>query len=90
MGQEGNWIKVHYADKVGYVHKKYATAMAFMSVGEDIKAVQTRLKALRYYTGAIDGKCGPLTAKAIVAYQIAKKLEVDGICGPKTWASLFA
>lgn len=90
MGQTGDWVKVYYASKVGYVHKKYVTPMAYMSVGEDIKAVQTKLKALRYYTGAIDGKCGPLTAKAIAAYQTAKKLAVDGICGPKTWASLFA
>jgi len=90
LGQEGDWIKVHYDDKIGYVHKSYVKAMSVMSVGDDIKAVQTRLKDLGYYKGSIDGKCGPKTAEAIVAYQIAKDLEVDGICGLKTWASLFA
>jgi peptidoglycan hydrolase-like protein with peptidoglycan-binding domain len=55
--------------------------------GDDVKAVQKALKAAGFNPGDIDGVYGPMTAAAVVAYQMAMKLVVDGIVGPKTWAA---
>ncbi len=52
------------------------------------KDIQTALKKAGFYTGAIDGKVGPKTKKAIEEFQKAKGLKVDGKVGPKTWAEL--
>lgn len=59
--------------------------------GENVnrnKDIQTALKEAGYYTGAIDGKIGPKTKKAIEEFQAAKGLKVDGKVGPKTWAEM--
>jgi peptidoglycan hydrolase-like protein with peptidoglycan-binding domain len=53
-----------------------------------VNDMQTALKNAGYYTGAVDGKKGPLTKKAIEDFQRANGLEVDGKVGPKTWAVL--
>ncbi|MBM3246648.1 MAG: peptidoglycan-binding protein, partial [Candidatus Omnitrophica bacterium] len=50
--------------------------------------IQTALKNANYYTGAIDGKIGPMTKKAIEEFQKANGLKADGKIGPKTWAVL--
>lgn len=50
--------------------------------------IQTALKNANFYTGAVDGKIGPMTKKAIEEFQKANNLEVDGKVGPKTWAAL--
>ena len=52
------------------------------------KTIQTKLKALGYYTGAIDGIAGTYTIAAVKAFQKAKGLLVDGVCGPVTIAKL--
>jgi peptidoglycan hydrolase-like protein with peptidoglycan-binding domain len=53
-----------------------------------VQEIQTALKNANFYMGAIDGKKGPLTKKAIEEFQKANGLEADGIVGPKTWAVL--
>lgn len=50
--------------------------------------IQTALKNAGLYTGAIDGKIGPGSRKAIEAFQQQNGLKVDGKVGPKTWAAL--
>ena len=50
--------------------------------------IQTALKNANFYTGAVDGKIGPMTRKAIEAFQKANNLQADGKVGPKTWAAL--
>src|SRR3989338_661997 len=52
------------------------------------KDIQITLKNAGYYTGAIDGKIGPKTKRAIEEFQAAKGLKVDGKVGPKTWNEL--
>ena len=50
--------------------------------------IQKALKAAGFYVGAIDGKIGPRTKRAVEEFQKAKGLKVDGKVGPKTWAEL--
>lgn len=50
--------------------------------------VQTGLRNAGYYTGAIDGKLGSGSKKAIKEFQVDHDLESDGIIGKKTWAEL--
>jgi hypothetical protein len=53
-----------------------------------VQEIQTALKNAGYYPGAIDGKAGPMTKKAIEDFQQANGLQVDGKVGPKTWGLL--
>lgn len=58
--------------------------------GSDVKELQNILLSLGYKLpkyGA-DGEYGAETISAVKAFQKANGLEVDGICGPKTWAAL--
>ncbi len=50
--------------------------------------IQTALKNAGLYNGAIDGKIGPASKRAVEAFQQANGLKVDGKVGPKTWAAL--
>lgn len=52
------------------------------------KEIQTALKNAGFYTGAIDGKIGSKTKKAILEFQKANGLIADGKVGPKTWGVL--
>jgi peptidoglycan hydrolase-like protein with peptidoglycan-binding domain len=52
--------------------------------------IQTALKNAGYYTGAIDGKLGPRSKKAIEGFQKDNGLTVDGKVGAKTWNKLQA
>lgn len=62
------------------------------SEGEAVKTMQEMLEKLKYDLGeyGVDGDFGPDTEKAVKSFQKASRLEVDGICGPKTWAALEA
>lgn len=40
-------------------------------------------------TYGVDGSFGGATQNAVIAFQRAKNLEDDGVCGPKTWAKLL-
>ncbi len=52
------------------------------------KNIQKALKSTGFYTGAIDGKIGPRTKRAVIDFQRANGLKVDGKVGPKTLAAL--
>ncbi len=52
--------------------------------GEDVTAVQARLERLGYSSGNIDGIYGPKTEAAVLAFQAARGIKVDGIVGPVT------
>lgn len=58
--------------------------------GDDVKAVQIRLKALGYYTGTEDGKYGSGTTAAVRAFQLRNDLTADGVCGSSTIMVLFS
>jgi peptidoglycan hydrolase-like protein with peptidoglycan-binding domain len=52
------------------------------------KGIQTALKNAGLYSGAIDGKLGPMSTKAVEEFQKANGLVADGKVGPKTWAAM--
>jgi len=58
------------------------------SGGESVIELQTRLIALGYTLGAVDGEFGPRTDAAVRQFQADQGLDVDGIVGPYTWAAL--
>lgn len=58
--------------------------------GSDVKILQKRLKALKYYVGTIDGKMDQETVKALKKFQKANGLTDDGIAGKETYAILFS
>ena len=60
----------------------------FGSSGEEVKQIQTKLKAWGYYTGSVDGIYGSQTVAAVKKFQQKNGLTVDGIAGSKTLAAL--
>ncbi|MBF0484741.1 MAG: peptidoglycan-binding protein [Candidatus Omnitrophica bacterium] len=59
-----------------------------LHVEVDPKDVQRALKAAGYYDGAIDGKLGKGTQKAIKSFQKDYGLTIDGVIGKKTWMEM--
>lgn len=56
--------------------------------GEDVVHLQTRLTAMGYGVGKIDGIFGVKTLEAVKAFQVENDLAVDGIVGEKTWGKI--
>lgn len=57
--------------------------------GSDVTRLQQKLAAAGFNPGGVDGVFGKKTRAAVVAYQRAKGLGVDGVVGPKTSLKLF-
>ncbi len=58
------------------------------SRGDDVTAVQKRLKQWGYYDGAVDGIYGYATERAVRWFQQKNGLTVDGVVGEKTAAAM--
>lgn len=56
--------------------------------GENVIAIQKKLKTLGFYKGAVDGKFGDDTEKAVMAFQKELGKPLNGSVGPKTWEAL--
>ncbi len=65
-----------------------ALRVSYASEGPAVTTIQTKLAGLKLYKGAIDGKYGYTTVKAVRSFQASKGLKVDGIVGPLTWDAL--
>lgn len=59
-----------------------------VALHQDVMKVQTQLKKLGLYTGAIDGIAGHATKAAIMEFQKSRGLTIDGIAGPVTQSAL--
>lgn len=66
-----------------------AVRIAYGDSGPAVDLIQKRLKTLRHYSGALDGKFGYGTTQAVRSFQRWNKLAVDGIVGPATWKKVF-
>ena len=71
-----------------FVRNLYETSPRFY--GDDVVAVQVRLHELGYDPGTVDGYYGPVTERAVIAFQQTNGLTVDGVVGPNTWGVLFS
>ncbi len=59
------------------------------SRGQQVKKLQQALIQLGYLAaGEDDGKFGPITAMAVMQFQMAEGLKVDGIAGTQTFSTL--
>jgi N-acetylmuramoyl-L-alanine amidase len=66
-----------------------AAGIAQGSRGEAVRDLQRRLAALGHDTAADEpGEFGAVTEAAVRAFQEQRRLDVDGVCGPQTWAAL--
>jgi len=64
--------------------------MSLGSTGSNVRAVQTRLKALGYPVGSVDGTYGAKTLAAVRAFQSLNNMTKDGKVGPKTYAQIMS
>lgn len=60
------------------------------SRGTQVKVLQFLLNEFGYDCGEADGIFGKKTTAAVKAYQKAKGLTADGICGKNTWTKILA
>lgn len=65
-----------------------SSALRLGSTGDRVRSVQSRLKALGYLTGTVDGDFGEATERALKAFQRRNNLTADGIVGQATIAKL--
>ena len=60
------------------------------SKGEEVSAVQRRLKQWGYYDGAVDGVYGAATERAVRLFQKKNGLDADGLAGEETLRVLYS
>lgn len=60
------------------------------SRGNDVVKLQTELKNRGMYNSVVDGIYGRITRAAVVSFQKASGIAVDGIAGPQTQSTLYA
>ena len=58
------------------------------SSGDAVRELQEDLRAMRFDPGETDGKYGPKTREAVMAFQLAYNLTADGIVGGVTWKEI--
>jgi nucleoid-associated protein YgaU len=58
------------------------------ALGEAVKGLQNALNVRAAQGIAVDGNFGAATENAVRQFQSANDLEVDGVAGPATWATL--
>ena len=75
-------------DTKGIASTGYET-LEYGSEGEAVRKLQNRLQALGYAPGYTDGKFGPSTEAAVMAFQSNNNLTVDGKAGPATQRKLY-
>ena len=82
-----NYAKIAPTAAVTLVNVKIPS-LRQKSTGGAVKALQAILTAAGHST-VVDGSFGPATEKSVKAYQKARGLTVDGVCGEQTWTSLL-
>jgi peptidoglycan hydrolase-like protein with peptidoglycan-binding domain len=58
--------------------------------GDGVRAMQSRLKTLNYYSGSVDGDFGQNTYAAVVSFQTTNGLTADGVAGKETLNLLYS
>ena len=77
------WINIDEADQ----------SEPFLQLGSSglpVRRLQSRMTAVGFDTGGIDGRFGQKTEAAVKQLQRQAKLDVDGVVGSRTWAVVDA
>ena len=74
------WINIDEADQSTPLLRPGAT-------GLPVRRLQSRMSAVGFDTGGVDGRYTAKTEAAVRDLQQRARLDVDGIVGPKTWAT---
>jgi peptidoglycan hydrolase-like protein with peptidoglycan-binding domain len=77
------WINIDEADQSEPV-------LRVGSTGLPVRRLQSRMSAVGFDTGGVDGRFSPKTEAAVRDLQKRAGLVVDGVVGPKTWAVVDA
>ena len=72
------WINIDEADQSHPVLKAGST-------GLPVRRLQSRMSAVGFDTGGVDGRFGGQTETAVKKLQQNFNLSVDGVVGPQTW-----
>ena len=78
-----SWINIDEADQSEPV-------LQVGSSGLPVRRLQSRMSAVGFDTGGVDGRFSPKTEQAVKQLQQQSNIGVDGIVGPKTWALVDA
>jgi peptidoglycan hydrolase-like protein with peptidoglycan-binding domain len=77
------WINIDEADQSEPVLRLGAR-------GLPVRRLQSRMSAVGFDTGGVDGRFSPKTETAVKQLQQQAQIGVDGVVGPKTWAIVNA
>jgi peptidoglycan hydrolase-like protein with peptidoglycan-binding domain len=72
------WINIDEADQSHPVPRTGST-------GLPVRRLQSRMSAVGFDTGGVDGRFGAKTETAVKKLQQNFNLTVDGVVGPRTW-----
>lgn len=70
-------------------HAAANRTLKFGMRGSDVVQLQNALKEQGFFWANSTGYYGKITERAVINYQIANKLRIDGIAGPQTLGSIF-
>lgn len=82
------WAKLYDATPVSVTPVTTQPMLRTGSRGDAVRKLQELLNAKGYTCGNVDGIFGSKTYAAVLEFQKANSLGVDGIVGPLTWAKL--
>lgn len=77
------WINIDEADQSEPV-------LQVGSTGLPVRRLQSRMSAVGFDTGGVDGRFSPKTEQAVKQLQQQANLVADGIVGQKTWSVVAA
>lgn len=66
------------------------TLLKFGSRGNEVSKLQQTLNNKGFNSGPVDGIYGKITEKAVISFQSAKGLIIDGIAGNQTQSALYS
>jgi len=87
----GDYMRSRVNAYLGVTEKPPATNRPILRMGDRgafVLDAQSQLRDLRYNLGKLDGIFGRRTKDAVMAFQDASGLMVDGVVGPQTWMAL--
>jgi peptidoglycan hydrolase-like protein with peptidoglycan-binding domain len=79
-------------ESIGPSNRPLARGAGYVAGGDRarVRALQRSLRSGEYAPGPVDGLYGPLTEAAVLRFQRAHRLVIDGVVGPQTMAALRA